>query len=62
MMVPHWLPKAVLAWVWGQMFIPNMLTKEASMSRYPQWDAYYARTGMILPYLPALISGPVKQS
>ena len=29
----------------------NMLMKEASMSRYPEWDAYKARTGMLLPRL-----------
>ena len=52
-MVPHWLPWAVLAWVWLQLFLPNMLLKEASMSRYDEWDAYYARTGMLLPWPPA---------
>lgn len=47
----HWIPWLVLLWVWLALFVPNMLGKEASMSRYPQWAAYKARTGMILPRL-----------
>jgi protein-S-isoprenylcysteine O-methyltransferase Ste14 len=45
----HWIPWLVLAWVWLALFVPNMLGKEASMSRYPEWAAYKARTGMLLP-------------
>ncbi len=45
----HWLPWAVLAWVWTSLFLPNMLRKEARMSRYPEWAAYKARTGFLLP-------------
>ena len=47
----HWLPWAILAWVWLGVFLPNMLRKEASMSRYPEWAAYKARTGFLLPRL-----------
>jgi len=47
----HWAPWAVLAWVWLALFVPNMLRKEASMSRYPEWAAYRARTFMLLPRL-----------
>ena len=47
----HWLPWVVLAWVWLGLFVPNMLAKEDSMSRYPEWPEYYARTGMLLPRL-----------
>lgn len=47
----HVLPWLVLAWVWLALFVPNMLGKEASMSRYPQWADYQARTGMLLPRL-----------
>jgi len=54
-MVPHWIPWAVLAWVWLELFLPNMLLKEASMSRYPDWTDYYSRTGMLLPWIPALL-------
>ncbi len=51
LLVRHWAAWAVLAWVWLQVFLPNMKMKEASMSRYPEWDAYVARTGMLLPRL-----------
>lgn len=47
----HWAPWAILAWVWGFVFVPNMLRKEASMSRYPEWAAYKARSGFLLPKL-----------
>ncbi len=47
----HVIPWLVLLWVWLALFLPNMLGKEASMSRYPQWAAYKARTGMLLPRL-----------
>jgi protein-S-isoprenylcysteine O-methyltransferase Ste14 len=47
----HWIPWLVLAWVWLAIFVPNMLGKEASMSRYAEWAAYKARTGMLLPRL-----------
>lgn len=50
----HALPWGVLAWVWLGVFLPNMLNKEASMSRYPRWAAYKERTGMLLPPLRAL--------
>jgi protein-S-isoprenylcysteine O-methyltransferase Ste14 len=49
LMVWHWLPPIVLAWVWGGVFTVNMVMKEASMSRYPEWAAYRARTGWLLP-------------
>jgi protein-S-isoprenylcysteine O-methyltransferase Ste14 len=49
--VGHWLPWLVLAFVWIELFATNMLAKEASMSRYPRWAAYRARTGMLLPRL-----------
>ena len=39
------------AWVWGVVFLTNIMLKEASMSRYPEWQAYRARTGMLLPRL-----------
>jgi protein-S-isoprenylcysteine O-methyltransferase Ste14 len=51
LLVGHWLPWAVLAWVWLGIFLPNMLLAEASLSRYPEWEAYRARTGFLLPRL-----------
>lgn len=50
LLAQHWLPWAVLAWVWLGVFVPNMLRKEASMSRYPEWPAYKARSGFLIPW------------
>lgn len=51
LIVGHWIPWLVLGFVWSQVFLPNMLMKEASMSRYPEWEAYKRRTGFLLPKL-----------
>ncbi|MCA1727460.1 MAG: DUF1295 domain-containing protein [Actinobacteria bacterium] len=51
LLVWHWLPAVVLAWVWLGIFWVNMIHKEASMARYPEWSAYRARTGWLLPKL-----------
>jgi protein-S-isoprenylcysteine O-methyltransferase Ste14 len=47
----HWLPWSVLAFVWSSVFLPNMLRKEASMSRYPEWAAYKKRTKWVIPFV-----------
>jgi protein-S-isoprenylcysteine O-methyltransferase Ste14 len=49
LMVWHWLPFVVLAWVWGGLFAVNMTLKEASMSRYPEWAQYKKRSWWLLP-------------
>jgi len=49
-LVQHWIPWLILAWVWGSVFLPNMLMKEHSMSRYEQWAAYKKRSGFLLPW------------
>ena len=51
MMVWHWFPVLVLAWVWLGIFTPNMLLKEASMSRYPQWADYKKRSWWVIPFV-----------
>jgi len=49
LMVWHWLPFLVLAWVWGGLFAVNMVLKEASMSRYPEWADYRKRSWWLVP-------------
>jgi protein-S-isoprenylcysteine O-methyltransferase Ste14 len=49
LMVWHWLPVIVLAFVWIGLFAVNMLHKEASLSRYPEWAAYRERSWWLLP-------------
>lgn len=45
----HWLPWVILGVIWTQLFLVNMLIKEDSMSRYPEWASYKKRTGKLLP-------------
>ena len=49
LMVWHWLPVVVLAWVWGGLFAVKMTLKEVSMSRYPEWAEYKKRSWKLLP-------------
>ena len=51
LLVWHWLPVLVLAWVWGGVFAVNMVMKEASLSRYPEWATYKQRTWWLVPYV-----------
>ena len=51
MLVWHWFPVLVLAWVWLGLFAINMVMKEASMSRYPDWAAYKKRSWWLVPFL-----------
>ncbi|MEN8153893.1 MAG: DUF1295 domain-containing protein [Acidobacteriota bacterium] len=46
----HWIPWAILGWWWTMVFLVNMLTIEASLSRFPEWKEYKTVTGMILPW------------
>jgi len=51
LLVWHWFPLVVLAWVWLGLFATNMHMKEASMSRYPEWADYKKRTKWVIPYV-----------
>ncbi|NIP17167.1 MAG: DUF1295 domain-containing protein [Xanthomonadales bacterium] len=51
LMVWHWLPVLVLAWVWTGVFAVNMIMKEASLSRHPGWAEYRDRTRWLIPGL-----------
>ena len=47
----HWLPSAILmAWVIF-IWVPNMLKKDRSLSRYPDFKAYKERTKLFIPFL-----------
>lgn len=51
MLTQSWIPFVIQGvWIVG-VFVPNMLKKERSMSRYPTWQAYTAKTGMLFPAL-----------
>lgn len=49
LLAQHWLPWAGCAYVWLSIFLPNMLRKDRSMSRYPEHAAWVKRTGLLLP-------------
>jgi len=51
LLVQHWIPWIILGGVWLGLFLPNMLKKEESLSRYPEWKEYKAQSGMIFPKL-----------
>jgi protein-S-isoprenylcysteine O-methyltransferase Ste14 len=55
LLAQHWLPWAVCALVWCQVFLVNMLRKERSMSRYPEHAAWRATTGFLVPSLRTLL-------
>lgn len=46
-----WLPAAAFASIIAIEWIPNMLRKERSLSRYPEFAEYKKRSKLILPYL-----------
>ena len=51
LIVQHWVPWAILAWVWIGVFLVNILQKEGSLSRYPEWAEYKKQSGMLIPKL-----------
>ncbi len=51
MLVWHWFPLLLLAWVWLGLFAVNMVMKEASMSRYPEWAAYRKASWWLIPFV-----------
>ncbi|HEY9883970.1 MAG TPA: DUF1295 domain-containing protein [Thermosynechococcaceae cyanobacterium] len=51
LLAQHWLPFAILALFISLVFVPNMLKKDRSLSRYPDFATYQARSGLLLPQL-----------
>ena len=49
MLAQHWIPFVILGIVAAMIFIPNMLKKDKSLSRYPEFAAYQAQSGLIWP-------------
>ena len=52
-----WIPWAVLAYWWLGVFLVNMVMIDASLSRYPSWHDYKARTTLLLPWKALLVMG-----
>jgi steroid 5-alpha reductase family enzyme len=51
LLTEHWLPFLILAGFIAALFIPNMRRKDQSLSRYPEFANYKARSGWLLPRL-----------
>jgi protein-S-isoprenylcysteine O-methyltransferase Ste14 len=51
LMVWHWWPWVVLAFIWGTLFSTNMFMKEASLARYAGWADYKRRSWWLVPYV-----------
>lgn len=51
MMVWHFIAWVIVGLVWLLIFIPNMVAKEHSLSRYSEWQAYKKSSGWVLPFL-----------
>lgn len=51
MVAYHWAPLAALALIIVAVWIPNMLRKDKSLSRYPEFAAYRARSNLFIPYI-----------
>lgn len=47
----HWIPFVILGVFFAGIFVPNMLKKDKSLSRYPEFEQYKARSGLLLPKL-----------
>jgi protein-S-isoprenylcysteine O-methyltransferase Ste14 len=47
----HWLPFVILGGFTAAIFVPNMRKKDRSLARYPDFAAYQAKSGLLLPKL-----------
>lgn len=47
----HWLPFIVLALYLFIYWIPNMLRKDRSLSRYPEFEQYKRKSKLLIPFL-----------
>lgn len=47
----HWVPWAILAWVWLGYFSVNIAMMERSLSRHPNWIPYKRHSQYLIPYI-----------
>lgn len=55
LLADSWIPWAICATFWLCLFLPNMLAKDNSLSRYPEFAAYKQQSGLLIPWLPAML-------
>ena len=51
LLAQHWQPWLILGTFAVAVFLPNMRKKDQSLARYPEFAAYQARSGLLLPKL-----------
>ncbi|ABG52273.1 conserved hypothetical protein [Trichodesmium erythraeum IMS101] len=51
MLAQHWLPFLILGGFFALIFIPNILKKDKSLSRYLEFTEYKTNSGLIIPQL-----------
>ena len=49
MLAQHWLPFVILGAFAAGIFVPNMLKKDKSLARYPEFAEYQQRSGLLVP-------------
>lgn len=47
----HWLPLVALAAFVCSYWVPNMIRKDRSLSRYPEFAEYKKKSAMLIPFL-----------
>jgi len=47
----HWFPLTALAMMVACYWVPNMVRKDASLSRYPEWTEYRKRSKRFIPFV-----------
>merc|ERR1712178_240869 len=55
LMSGHLVPLLSISLAWIGLFVPNILTKDASISRYPSYKDYQKKTNVIFIWMPSLI-------
>jgi protein-S-isoprenylcysteine O-methyltransferase Ste14 len=51
LLAQHWLPFVILGGFVATVFVPNMLKKDKSLSRYPEFEEYKMNSGLLIPKL-----------
>ncbi|MDJ0509491.1 MAG: DUF1295 domain-containing protein [Crocosphaera sp.] len=51
LLTQHWLPFVILGLFISLVFVPNMLKKDKSLARYPEFETYKQLSGLIFPKL-----------
>ena len=55
MMSGHLMPLLSISLAWLGLFVPNIMTKDASISRYPEYASYKSKSNVIFIWMPSLI-------